>query len=125
MSTSERRARKRFDATDLVIKVQPISFFGLKKKTTPMLPCNFSVGGLAMSGAQKLKVGQSILLSLESANHRLQDIPAVVLRVHAQQNEYLYAVKFNLGYLSDPARKAAYGALQLIEYYLKSPPQAA
>ena len=58
------------------------------------------------------------MLEIANQDHRLQAIPAVILRMEAQGKAIATRLSFNLGRLSDNARKAAYAALLHIEMNL-------
>lgn len=125
MANKERRSRQRFGVQGLSVVLQPVRFLGFRKKAFAVEAYNFSLGGLAFSSPYKLKLGQSVLIELCNQDHRLQAIPALILRMETQDKVHRYAVKFNLGRLSDNARKAAYAALQHIEHNLTPTPKAA
>jgi hypothetical protein len=118
LANNERRSRQRFGVQGLSVVLQPLRFFGFAKKAFPVEASSFTLGGLSFSSACKLKLGQAVLLEIANQDHRLQAIPAIILRMELQDKSYRYAVKFNLGRLSDNARKAAYAALLHIEMNL-------
>ena len=119
MQTNERRFRQRYDAAPLKLEFRRIGWFGRPKKAHPAIARDFALGGLSMLTPHKLKPGQRILLSLESSDHRLQAVPAEIIRAEAQGNEFLYALKFSLGNLPDSACRSAYNVLQRLELSLK------
>lgn len=120
MQAHERRFRQRYSAAPLKLEFRRINWFGRPKKPHPAIARDFAIGGLSMLSTAKLKQGQRILLSLESSDHRLQSVPALVIRAEAQGDEYLYALKFSLGDLPESVSRSAYNVLQRLELSLKS-----
>lgn len=120
MQTNERRFRQRYTAASLNVEISPLNWLGRPKKTFAVNSTrNFAIGGLSVVSPQKLKPGQRLMLTIESHHHRLQAVPAIVLRAEQVNHEYHCALKFTLGELSDKASKAAYAVLQLLELSLK------
>ncbi len=120
MQANERRFRQRYDAAPLKLEFCPLSWLGRPKKSHPAIARDFAIGGISMLSPTRLKPGQRILLSLESSDHRLQSVPALVIRAEAQGDEFLCALKFSLGDLPDSVSRSAYNVLQRLELSLKS-----
>jgi len=124
VQNNERRFRQRYDASPLKLEIRQLNWFGRPKKAHQAIGRDFALGGIAIVTPLKLKPGQRLLLTLENLHHRLQSIPATVIRCEAVEGDYLCAVKFALGQLPEPASRGAYTILQHLENTLKGPSAA-
>ena len=120
MQATERRISPRYQGNELKLEISPLSWLGKKKTSSAALITNFARGGLAITTATKIKVGQPLLLSLLSEHHTLKQIPAEVVRFNGIQVDYLYSVKFRLDHLAPTARENACFVLAQIEHSVKN-----
>lgn len=124
MQNNERRFRQRYDASPLKLEIRQLNWFGQPKKAHHAIGRDFALGGIAIITPLKLKPGQRLLLTLENVHHRLQAIPATVVRCEPVEADYLCALKFSLGQLPEPASRGVYTILQRLETTLKEPSAA-
>lgn len=124
MQANERRFRERYDASPLKLELRNINWLGRATSPYPASACNFALGGIAVITTQKLKPGKRLLLNLANDDHRLQSVPAVVLRCDMTGNEYRCALKFTLTDLPEAASRAVYTVLQRLEGSLIQPEAA-
>ncbi|MAY15907.1 MAG: hypothetical protein CMI06_11285 [Oceanospirillaceae bacterium] len=120
VQANERRFRQRYDASPLKLEIRMLNLFGRPKKAHMAIARDFAIGGIAIISPLKMKVGKRLLISIESRDHRLQAIPAVIIRAEASGGDYLYALKFAMGQLPEVASRGAYTVLQRLEVSLKS-----
>lgn len=119
MQTAERRFRQRQKSVRLKLEFCRLGWFGRPKKTQAASLHDFAIGGLTMFSDVKLKPGQRLLLNLSSQHHRLQAVPAEVLRCEASGDHFRYALKFSLGGMPEGASRLAYTVLQYLEQGLQ------
>ena len=121
MQSNERRFRQRYDASPLKLEIRQLGWFGRPKKAHHAIGRDFALGGIAIITPLKLKPGKRLLLTLENKDHRLQAVPATVVRTEATQGDYLCALKFAIGELPESASRGVYTILQRLENTLKEP----
>lgn len=119
MKSRDQRFRQRYNASPLTLEIRPVNWFGVGGKIHKAVGRNFSIGGISIISPLKLKVGKRLLASLSTANHSLHSVPVTVLRIEEQKDDYIYALKFNMGELSDIASHSAYSVLKQLEESLK------
>ncbi len=124
MQNNERRFRQRYDASPLKLEIRRLNWFGRPKKAHHAIGRDFALGGIAIITPLKLKPGQRLLLTLENMHHRLQSVPAVVVRSEMIEADYLCALKFAIGELPEPASRGVYTILKRLETTLKEPSAA-
>ncbi|WP_430461920.1 PilZ domain-containing protein [Thalassolituus sp. LLYu03] len=120
MHANERRFRQRYDASPLKMEIRRISWLGRPGKSEPAIARDFALGGVAILTPHKFKPGKRLLVSIESRDHRLQAIPATVLRCEQQGSDFVCALKFAMGQLPETASRGAYTVLQRLEGTLKA-----
>ncbi|MDK2777932.1 MAG: PilZ domain-containing protein [Pseudomonadota bacterium] len=120
MQPNERRFRERYNASPLKLEIRKLGWFGQPKKMHQAIARDFAIGGVAIVTPLKLKPGQKLLVSIENNDHRLQAIPAVVMRSEPLEGDYLCALKFSMGQLPETASRGAYTVLQRLEGSLKT-----
>lgn len=119
MSTSERRFRQRYDASPLKLELRQLNFFGRAGKRHQAIARDFSLGGVSVISPLRMKPGKRLLVAITSDDHRIQAIPAEVLRAEPCEGDYLYALKFSMGQVPEAASRGAYTVLQRLEGTLK------
>lgn len=124
MQPAERRFRQRQPAGRLKLEFCLFNWFGRPKKPQPATVSDFAISGLTMFSDVKLKPGQRLLLNLASHDHRLQAVPARIIRGDEHTGHYRYAVQFTLGDMPPGASRAAYSVLHQLEQGLKRPQAA-
>ncbi|MCA6063945.1 PilZ domain-containing protein [Thalassolituus marinus] len=124
MQANERRFRQRYNASPLTIEVRSLNWLGRPSRPFAAQARNFAIGGMGILTANKLKPGKRLLINLANSDHRLQAIPAVVLRCDQAGDDFICALKFALGELPEPASRAVYTVLQRLEGTLKQPEAA-
>lgn len=117
---NERRAKQRQQAAPLKLSLCRKYWFGLNGRSYSARSRDFSHSGMAMLSPKRFRPGTVLLLTLESADHRLQRLPAELLRCEPAGDHYLCAVHFQFDHLSHPARQAVYTVLQHLQMSLKS-----
>lgn len=120
MQANERRFRQRYDASPLKLEIRRLNWFGYPGKAEQAIARDFAMGGMAIISPRRLKPGKRLLLAIESRDHRLQAIPATVLRCDEDGEEFLCALKFAIGQLPETASRGAYIVLQRLEGTLKA-----
>lgn len=123
MQTNDQRVYKRYRTNKprFQIEVRTFNWLGLPKKPIRSAAVDFAKGGVSFICEAKLHIGQRILVSIESDDHCLKDIPAMIIRNDLRRNKYHCAANFNLSTLPDMARLSAHSVLLQIETHLKHP----
>lgn len=119
MRESERRFRKRYDASPLKLEVRLLNWLGRPGKSHLAIARDFSVGGTAIVSPLKLKQGRRVLINITSDDHSLQSVPATIVRVEEQEGDFIYALKFSMGQIPEIASRGAYAVLQRLELTLR------
>lgn len=120
MQANDRRFRQRYDASPLKLHIRRINWLGMAGKAEEAIARDFALGGIGIITRHKLKAGKQLLLSIESNDHRLEAIPATVLRCDPQGTEFVCAVKFAMGQVPELASRGAYTVLQRLESTLRA-----
>ena len=118
MQTKEKRFQPRYDASPLKLEVRPIGWLGVTGKMHRAIARDFALGGIAIISPIKMKLGKQVLLTLENKDHRLDSIPAQIVRIEQDRGDYVYALEFVLNDLSDSASYVTHNVLQKLEFSL-------
>lgn len=112
---TERRRHQRRDANGLGIEIRRRNWLGRWQKPHHAIGLNLSPSGLAILSPVKLRVGQTLLLSIGNRHQRLQALPAVVIHVEPRDGDFIYGLKIHLDDLGQNARQSYDTVLQLIQ----------
>lgn len=116
---NERRFRQRYDASPLRLEIRRLSWLGRPGKARQAIARDFAIGGVAAITSLKMKPGQKLLVCIENDDHRLQSVPATVMRCEPLEDNFICALKFAMGQLPETASRGAYTVLQRLEASLK------
>lgn len=93
--------QRQYESSPLKLTIRPRGIFGASKKTFLAVPVSFSPAGVSMQCLKKLRVGKRVEVSIESHDHRLQAVPAVVTQVQQHDNLFTCELSFKLEQCSD------------------------
>ena len=112
MNRKERRFSQRYDAAPLKVEVRIKKLFWGWHPPHQAIGVDIAHGGIAILSPLKIRTGKRLLLSLGNQTHRLNSVPAVILRQTARDGDFVYGVRFELDPLGPKARASAEVVLQ-------------